>query len=526
MIIEILLIVLLVLVLMNIWFSYRASKGKGDVTVDDVRKGLDGFAKDLNRIESLTRDEFARNREEFNKNSKDTREELSGSFKVFEDSLLNRMAEIANLQKNQLDTFSNQLNILTKTNEEKFDSMTKAIEVKLLAFQEQLTTSAREHRDELGRSLKSFEDTFTANVRSFNDLQKQKFDELTVRQTEMIQATEQKLEKMRDIIEAKLKTIQDDSNQKLEKIRETVDEKLHNTLEKRLGESFKIVSERLELVHKGLGEMQTLATGVGDLKKVLSNVKTRGVLGEFQLENILEQILTTDQYSKNQRTKEGSNAMVEFAVKLPGREDVSKTVWLPIDAKFPTEDYQTLTDAYDRGDVAAIEEAKKFLANRIKLSAKDIRDKYLDPPNTTDFAIMFLPFEGLYAEVLRNTELFEVLQREYKVVITGPTTLSALLNSLQMGFRTLAIEKRSSEVWELLGAVKTEFGNFGAILEKTQKKLKEASNVIEQAGVRSRAIERRLREVQALPKEESIRFLGDSVEEGAEEEKVNPPDRD
>lgn len=518
MIIEILLIILFVLVLINTWFSYRASQAKEDNLVDDVTKRLDGFAKDLTRIESLTRDEFARNREEFNKNSKDTREELSGSFKVFEDSLLNRMTEIANLQKNQLDTFSNQLNILTKTNEEKFDNMTKAIEGKLLAFQEQLTVSAREHRDELSKSLKSFEETFSVNVQSFNELQKQKFDELTIKQNEMMQTTEQKLEKMRDTVEAKLKTIQDDSSQKLEKIRETVDEKLHNTLEKRLGESFKIVSERLELVHKGLGEMQTLATGVGDLKKVLSNVKTRGVLGEFQLENILEQILTPEQYSRNQKTKDGSNAMVEFAVKLPGREDVSKAVWLPIDAKFPTEDYHALMDAYDRGDIAAIEEAKKLLANRIKLFAKDIRDKYLDPPNTTDFAIMFLPFEGLYAEVLRNTDLFEVLQREYKVVITGPTTLSAFLNSLQMGFRTLVIEKRSSEVWELLGAVKTEFGNFGAILEKTQKKLKEASNVIEQAGVRSRAIERKLRDVQALPKEESIKFLEEGVDESIEEE--------
>ena len=519
MIIEILLIILFILVLINTWFSYRASQAKEDNLADDVTKRLDGFAKDLPRIESLTRDEFARNREEFNKNSKDTREELSGSFKVFEDSLLNRMAEIANLQKNQLDTFSNQLNILTKTNEEKFDNMTKAIEGKLLAFQEQLTISAREHRDELSKSLKSFEEAFSLNVQSFNELQKQKFDELTIKQNEMMQATEQKLEKMRDIIEARLKTIQDDNSQKLEKIRETVDEKLHNTLEKRLGESFKIVSERLELVHKGLGEMQALATGVGDLKKVLSNVKTRGVLGEFQLENILEQILTPEQYSKNQRTKDGSNAMVEFAVKLPGREDVSKAVWLPIDAKFPTEDYQALTDAYDCGDIAAIEETKKFLANRIKLSAKDIRDKYLDPPNTTDFAIMFLPFEGLYAEVLRDTDLFEVLQREYKVVITGPTTLAAFLNSLQMGFRTLVIEKRSSEVWELLGAVKTEFGNFGAILEKTQKKLKEASNVIEQAGVRSRAIERRLRDVQALPKDESVKFLGEVIDESTEEER-------
>jgi len=357
---------------------------------------------------------------------------------------------------------------------------------------EELNKNLREVREELRNTIKSFEET------------------LSQRMNDLMQITEQRLDKMRETIETKLNAIQEDNSKKLEKIRETVDEKLHDTLEKRLGESFKIVSERLELVHQGLGEMQNLATGVGDLKKVLTNVKARGVLGEYQLENILEQMLTQEQYAKNQKTKKDSTAFVEFAVKLPGRDDTNKTVWLPIDSKFPTEDYQLLLEAYDRGDPASIEQHKKSLVNRIKTSAKEIRDKYLDPPNTTDFAIMFLPFEGLYAEVLRNAGLFEAIQRDYKVVITGPTTISAFLNSLQMGFRTLAIEKRSSEVWELLGAVKTEFGNFGAILEKTHKKLKEASNVIEQAGARSRVIERKLRDVQELPKETSTKLLGET----------------
>jgi DNA recombination protein RmuC len=290
-------------------------------------------------------------------------------------------------------------------------------------------------------------------------------------------------------------------------MRATVDEKLQTTLEKRLGESFKQVSDRLELVHQGLGEMQTLASGVGDLKKVLSNVKSKGVLGEYQLENILDQLLTPSQYARNVKTKAGSNANVEFAIKLPGREDKNTEVWLPVDAKFPTEDFQNLMEAYEMGNIEKIAEHKKLMAARIKLFAKDINEKYIDPPNTTDFALMFLPFEGLYAEVLRIAGLFEDIQRVYKVVITGPTTISAFLNSLQMGFRTLAIEKRSSEVWELLGAIKTEFSNFGSILEKTHKKLQEASNVIDQASTRSRAIERKLKNVQELPKADSMKLI-------------------
>lgn len=357
-------------------------------------------------------------------------------------------------------------------------------------LQEQINNDMKYNREELSKTLKSFEESFSNNIKGLSDT-----------------------------LENRLKALQEDNNLKLEKMRETVDEKLQSTLEKRLGESFKLVSERLELVHKGLGEMQNLAVGVGDIKKVLSNIKTKGVLGEYQLENILDQLLTPEQYSKNVKTKSGSNSTVEFAVKMPGREDREKMVWLPVDSKFPTEDYQHLLDAYEQGNADAITEARKFMVKRIKDSAKDIRDKYLDPPNTTDFAIMFLPFEGLFAEVLNNTGLFETVQRDFKITITGPTTLSALLNSLQMGFRTLAIEKRSSEVWEILGAVKTEFGKFGEVLRKTRKKLEEATNTIDDAGARTRVIERKLKDVQVFPAVEQESFF---IEEGLkdrEEEK-------
>ena len=314
---------------------------------------------------------------------------------------------------------------------------------------------------------------------------------------------------MQEKVESQLKEIQDKNEKKLEEMRLTVDEKLHATLEKRLGESFKLVSERLEQVYKGLGDMQELARGVGDLKNVLTNVKTRGGWGEIQLENLIDQILTREQYEKNVITKKGSSERVEIAIKLPGRDTINnEPVWLPVDAKFPVEDYQRLLEAQDLANSAAIIEAGKAIEVRIRGEAKKIAEKYVDPPNTTDFAIMFLPIEGLYAEVLRRPGLAESLQREYRVVVSGPTTLAALLNSLQMGFRTLAIEKRSSEVWKVLSIVKTEFGKFGDILEKTQEKLKQASDTIDTAKVRSRAIERQLRDVQELPaNDETIRLV-------------------
>ena len=358
--------------------------------------------------------------------------------------------------------------------------------------------------EKIDRSIK---DDFQRNREESNKTAKENRDELTNSLNIFNRMTEDRLNKIRETVESRLKSIQDDNNQKLEKMRETVDEKLHKTLEQRLGESFKIVSERLEKVQKGLGEMQSLATGVGDLKRVLSNVKTRGVLGEYQLENILEQLLTSDQYAKNVKTKVGSNSFVEFAIKLPGKKDEDRVVWLPIDSKFPIEDYQLLIEAYEQADSFSLDTIQKELARKIKIFARDIRDKYIDPPNTTDFAIMFLPIEGLYAEILRDAGLFESLQREFRVIVTGPTTLSALLNSLQMGFRTLAIEKRSSEVWEILAAVKTEFGKFGDILDKTKKKLQEASHAVDSAGERSRAIERKLKNVQELPAKQSKKLL-------------------
>ncbi|MDD5669583.1 MAG: DNA recombination protein RmuC [Candidatus Omnitrophica bacterium] len=378
-----------------------------------------------------------------------------------------------------------------------FEKIERSMRDEISRNREELSSGAKQTRDELASSLKSFSDNVSGHVRAVGDLQKSQLDTFSSQLVYLTQMNEQKMAEVRNTVESRLKSLQEENSQKLEKMRETVDEKLHSTLEKRLGESFKLVSERLEMVHKGLGEMQSLATGVGDLKKVLANVKVRGTLGEIQLGNLLEQILTPDQYAKNVATKEGSRDNVEFAVKLPGKDE--DAVWLPIDAKFPMEDYQRLLEAQEQGNASLEQELSKNLENRIKQEAKDIRDKYLDPPHTTDFAILFLPIEGLYAEVLRIPGLYEFLQREYRVSVTGPSTISAFLSSLHMGFRTLAIEKRASEVWNLLGTVKTEFGKFGDILDKTQKKLQEASNTIEDAAQRSRVIERKLKDVQGIP---------------------------
>ena len=348
------------------------------------------------------------------------------------------------------------------------DRLTLRLEEKLHLISEGMNKNAKENREELTLSLKNFSET------------------MSIKQGELMKSTEERLEKMR----------------------ETVDEKLHKTLEERLGQSFKLVSERLEAVQKGLGEMQNLASGVGDLKKVLSNVKTRGVLGEIQLGNILEQIMAPEQYEANVKTKKGSNDHVEYAIKLPGKDDLGQEVYLPIDAKFPQEDYVRLQTAYDASDIAAIDAASKALAASIKKFAKDIRDKYIDPPHTTDFGIMFLPLEGLFAEVVRQPELVAILQREYKIIVTGPTTLAAMLNSLQMGFKTLAIQKRSSEVWQILGAVKTEFSKFGGVLDKARKKISEADSELEKLiTTRTNQMMSKLKKVEELPSSQSDALL-------------------
>lgn len=411
--------------------------------------------------------------------------------------------EVSNLIKPELKESRGELSKgLRENREELNNSITKFQQSFLESLQkinEVLNSSAKVNREELSKSLKEFQESFSQNVKNFNDLQKQKFEEMNRKQDELVKSTEIKLEKMR----------------------ETVDEKLHKTLEERLGQSFKIVSEQLQAVQKGLGEMQSLATGVGDLKKVLTNVKTRGVLGEIQLGNILEQILAPEQYEINVRTKQGSNDQVEYAIKLPGKDDAGKEVYLPVDAKFPQEDYTRLQVAYEQGDTAGIETAQKALVVAIKKFAKDIHEKYIDPPYTTDFGIMFLPVEGLYAEIARQPDLIAILQRDYKIIITGPTTLAAMLNSLQMGFRTLAIQKRSSEVWKILGAVKTEFGKFGGVLEKAQKKLLEANTELDRlVTTRTNKINVKLREIQELPSKASGLILdrGEDLEEEETEE--------
>lgn len=427
----IIVIIILAAVLLLVFLFSRLLK-----KISGFDQELQNLEKNQQRTESIVKEEIAKNRTETSQNNQLSRQEMSNSLKSFGDSLLSRMAEIAGLQKNQLDTFSKQLSTQTRT-------------------------------------------------------------------------TEEKLEQMRETVEKRLKTLQDENTKKLEQMRETVDEKLHATLEKRLGESFKLVSDRLEQVYKGLGEMQTLAAGVGDLKKVLSNVRTRGIWGEISLGFLIEQLFTPEQYAKNVATKKGSSERVEFAIRLPGRDKDEGEVWLPIDSKFPEADYTRLIEAQEKADPELVEESAKSLEKFIKAEAKKITEKYIDPPNTTDFGIMFLPVESLYSEVLRRPGLFEQLQREFRITVTGPTTLAALLNSLQMGFRTLAIEKRSSEVWTVLGTVKTEFGKFGDILDKTQKKLQEASNTIETAARKSRTIERKLKNVQEMPVEKSVERLPD-----------------
>jgi DNA recombination protein RmuC len=387
------------------------------------------------------------------------------------------------------------------------DRTDRAVREEFARSRSESGSAAGEARAELSAGLQKFGELVLGRINENTQFQQAQFVSFSQRLETLGTATETRLEAMRATVEKKLSDLQQDNTLKLDQMRATVDEKLHATLEQRLGESFKLVSERLEQVHTGLGEMRILATGVGDLKKVLTNIRTRGCWGEVQLGNLLDQMLTPDQFARNVAPNPETNERVEFAVKLPGREVDGNPVWLPIDAKFPQEEYQRLVDAQERGDVAAAEEASTALESSVKLEARKICEKYLNPPHTTDFGIMFLPTEGLFAEVLRRPGLCEGIQRNQRVVLSGPTTLASVLTSLQMGFRTLAIEKRSSEVWNVLGAVKTEFGKFGAALEKVQKKLSEATRSVEDAAVRSRAVVRKLQTAEQLPAAEAAKLL-------------------
>jgi DNA recombination protein RmuC len=368
----------------------------------------------------------------------------------------------------------------------------------------------RESREEQQMALMSFERKLSESVRELNEMQRQKFEDLVSKQENIRKNADEKLSEIRNTMEIKLRNMQEDNAKQLDEMRKTVDEKLQEGLEQRFNQSFKLISDRLEQVHKGLGEMQGLANGVGDLKKVLSNVKTRGIVGEIQLRNLLEEFLTRDQFEENVIVKPGTQERVEFVVKLPNKNQGGEDIYVPIDSKFPIEVYERLIDAYNAvGTIPQkeLDAARKAFADVVKENAKTISSKYINPPVTTDFAVMFVPTEGLYAEILHLPGLSEVLRKEYQIVIVGPTNLVAYLSSLQMGFRTLAIEKRSSEVWQLLGAVKNEFGKFGVVLEATRRKLELAANEIDKAGVRSRAIEKKLRDVQELPSGQSQEIL-------------------
>jgi DNA recombination protein RmuC len=441
----------------------------------------------LAKIEISLREDFRINREENAKLSKDNREELSSNLKEFSGEQRNKFDELKGEQKE-----------LTTKTVEQLEKVTAKIEEKLKGLNDQAVRDNNLMREALVNAFKGFQETFDKNVMSFNELQKEKFGQLENKQNELVKNTETKLES----------------------IRTTVEEKLEKTLSERLGQSFETVGKQLIEVQKGLGEMQTIASDVGGLKKVLSNVKLRGGVGEVQLAMILEQILSPSQYDANVQTKPGSGEPVEFAVKLPGRsEDESSFVYLPIDAKFPKDKYEQLVNAYENAIPDDIDAAVKSLDNAIKKMAKEIHDKYINPPQTTDFAIMFLPFESIYAEVIRRSALVDQLREEYNITVAGPTTLVAILNSLQMGFRTLAIQKRSSEVWKVLGAVKTEFENFGGMLQKAQKNIHTGLGQLEDVvGKRTRAIKKQLKDVEALPAAESKKILPDAIIETTDEE--------
>ena len=521
-------ITLLLVILIILFFIKRSGN-----TDDSARLKLQEIDNNLNRVSAGMREEFRTSREESSNASRENRKELAESLssfksemtgtlrlitehnqnaieqinktldekiraltdKVEENNRINRESITTNLrdfsfdQANKLDEMKKEQKELSQKTIEQLDKITNAVQERLSAMMEQAKTDSNTSRQTIENAFQGFNKTFKEGVADMNNIQKEKFGQLEEKQMKLVESTEKKLEQ----------------------VRETVDEKLQKTLNERLGQSFELVGKQLESVQKGLGEMQTLAQDVGGLKKVLSNVKMRGGFGEVQLSMLLENILAPDQYEPNVKLKEGSTELVEFAIKMPNKEGDRNFVWLAIDAKFPRDAYEYLQNAYDTNDVTQIEEAQKNLELTIRKMAKDICEKYINPPNTTDFAIMFLPFEGIYAEVVRKASLLEDIQRQCKVVITGPTTLAAILNSLQMGFKTLAIQKRSSEVWNILGAVKKEFESFGGMLEKAQKNIQTASNQIDEVmGKRTRAIQRKLKSVEVLGENESQVVFSDS----------------
>lgn len=537
---DIVIIGLLIVVIALLGVLFRRKGGTDNVDLGPIQLRLEALEKLQERTERSVKDEFSRNRQESEEQARGLRSEVQTSLKNSTDSLIQSVDRISTAQQTRLEDFASQLTALKQTTENsaaqlrtelstalnlsketqekrlsdnslQFQQNFESFGRKLTEFSQINQESAKQARTELSTGLKDFRDSLQKQMSDTAGMQKQQLGLFATQLAGLVDKIEKKFDELRTAVDGKLTQLQADNTAKLEEMRRTVDEKLQGTLEKRLGESFKQVSDRLEQVHKGLGEMQTLATGVGDLKRMLTNVKTRGTWGEMQLGNLLEQVLTPDQYGRNVQTNPSGRETVEFAIRLPGRENEDgNIVWLPIDAKFPKEDYERLVDASERGDPVGVEQATKDLELRVRSQARDIRDKYISPPHTTDFGLLYLPTEGLYAEVVRRHGLVDALQREFRVNIVGPTTLAALLNSLQMGFRTLAIQKQSSEVWKVLGAVKTEFGKFGDILDKVKKKLDETGNTIDEAAHRSRQLEKKLKRVEALPATEARALLTDT----------------
>ena len=464
------------------------------------------------------RDELRTGREEARNAARDLREEVSGGLKSTNDTLSKNLDGMGKVQQTQLEGMTKQLKELTDANQVALDRVRATFDSRVKELQESNEKNLGEIRKEVSDGLRSTNDALSRTMESMAKIQHTQLEGMTKQLKELTDSNQSAMERIRATFDSRVKELQESNERKLDEMRKTVDEKLHDTLEKRLGESFKLVSDRLEAVHKGLGEVQNLATGVGDLKRVLTNVKARGTWAEVQLGGILEQILTPDQYGKNIRVKADSSESVEYAIRLPGpKDDPAACVWLPIDSKFPQEDYLRLQDAAEIGDSIAVQTATDALARTIRAAAKDIHDKYVSPPDTTDFAIMFLATEGLYAEVLRQQALVEDIQQRFRVVMAGPTNLAAILSSLRMGFQTLAIEQRAAEVWRVLGAIKTEFGKFGDVLEKVKRQLNTASRTIEETGARSRAMERKLRSVEQLPELEASKILALSAVDVDEE---------
>lgn len=454
--------------------------------LDEVERKASETGRQIAQVESELRRELT-------ESARASRQELQQSLMGFQDQVSKQGAESTRTQNAQLDAFSQQLMQLRGTLGDTLTAQLQAISQNMLQQGAETTRTQNAQIDAFAQQLVQLRGTLG--------------DTLTRQLQDLSESNARRLGELRQTLETQLGQIQQSNAAKLEEMRVTVDEKLQTTLHARLGESFKQVADRLEQVHKGLGEMQTLAQGVGDLKHLLTNVKTRGMFGEAQLASLLEQVLAPDQYASQVPTRPGSRTMVDFAIRLPGRGDDGSPCWLPIDAKFPNEDYERLLEAQQRADAEAAELAARALEQRIRLEAKSMAEKYLEPPHTTDFAILFLPTEGLYAEVLRRPGLMESLQRDHRITLAGPTTLMAMLNSLQMGFRTLALERRSSEVWQVLGAVKTEFGKFGDVLAKVKSQTQTVLNTLESAEVRNRAMGRALKNVEALPQEKASNLL-------------------